>query len=107
MIAAPGARAFLGCQSGPALQLFLTTSCERRMSANVPAGKPTDTRVTVDVCDGDACNGGRGAQKASKAIRPTVSSDPAGMSPTYQGSIDEAPIERDGKDDKSRGEHLG
>jgi enolase len=92
----------LDCRGDPTLRVFMTTSANLRVSADVPAGKSTGASEAKELRDGGKRYGGRGVEKAAKAVREVIAPKLKGLAVTDQMLIDRTLIELDGTKDKRR-----
>ena len=71
--------------------------------AAVPSGASTGSREAIELRDGDKSRyGGKGVLKAVENVNTTIKQKLIGMDATEQGNIDEALLELDGTENKSK-----
>ncbi len=92
----------LDCRGDPTLRVFVTTSQNLRVSADVPAGRSTGANEAKELRDGENRYGGRGVGKAVEVIRSVIAPKIREMPVTDQMLIDRTLIDLDGTKDKGR-----
>ncbi len=95
------AREVLDSRGNPTVEAEITVA-GRRISAIAPSGASTGSWEALELRDGGSRYGGRGVSKAVKNVRGEIARRIVGMDPADQRAIDEAMIELDGTENKSR-----
>lgn len=95
------AREVLDSRGNPTVEAELTVK-GHKIRAIAPSGASTGTWEAHELRDGGARYGGKGVLKAVENIRGEIANRITGMDPTDLRAIDEAMIELDGTENKSR-----
>lgn len=95
------AREVLDSRGNPTVEAELTVK-GHKIRAIAPSGASTGTWEAHELRDGGARYGGKGVLKAVENIRGEIAGRITGMDPTDLRSIDEAMIELDGTENKTR-----
>ena len=95
------AREVLDSRGNPTVEAELTVK-GHKIRAIAPSGATTGTWEAHELRDGGARYGGKGVLKAVENIRGEIAGRITGMDPTDLRSIDEAMIELDGTENKTR-----
>jgi enolase len=95
------AREVLDSRGNPTVEAEISTPT-LTVSAIAPSGASTGTHEAMELRDGGARYGGKGALKAVENIRKTISAALVGMDVTDLRAIDLAMIALDGTENKSR-----
>ena len=95
------AREVLDSRGNPTVEAEVTVK-GHRVTAIAPSGASTGTWEAHELRDGGERYGGKGVLKAVENIRTEIAGKITGMDPTDQRAIDEAMIELDGTENKTR-----
>jgi len=95
------AREVLDSRGNPTVEAELTVS-GHKITAIAPSGASTGSWEAHELRDGDARYGGKGVMKAVENIRGPIAKRITGMDPTDQLGIDNAMIELDGTENKTK-----
>ncbi len=95
------AREVLDSRGNPTVEAEVTVA-GHRISAIAPSGASTGTWEAHELRDGGDRYGGKGVLKAVENVRGEISKRLVGMDPTDQRAVDEAMIELDGTENKTR-----
>jgi enolase len=101
-IAAVHARQILDSRANPTVEVDVTLDSGVLGRAAVPSGASTGTREALELRDGAEAYGGKGVLRAVANVNREIASSVIGMDPTGQRQLDEALIELDGTEGKSR-----
>ncbi len=97
------AREILDSRGNPTVEVEVTLESGATGRAAVPSGASTGTREALELRDGDNDRfGGKGVEQAVKNIMEEISSEVVGMDATRQVEVDQAMIDLDGTENKSR-----
>ena len=97
------AREILDSRGNPTVEVEVTLESGATGRAAVPSGASTGTREALELRDGDSDRfGGKGVEQAVKNIMEEISSEVVGMDATRQVEVDQAMIDLDGTENKSR-----
>ena len=95
------AREVLDSRGNPTVEAEVTVK-GHRITAIAPSGASTGTWEAHELRDGGDRYGGKGVLKAVGNVRTEIAKKLVGMDPTDQRAIDEAMIELDGTENKTR-----
>ena len=95
------AREVLDSRGNPTVEAEVTVK-GHRITAIAPSGASTGTWEAHELRDGGDRYGGKGVLKAVENVRTEIAKKLVGMDPTDQRAIDEAMIELDGTENKTR-----
>ena len=101
-IAAVHARQILDSRANPTVEVDVTLDSGVLGRAAVPSGASTGTREALELRDGAQAYGGKGVLRAVANVNREIASTVIGMDPTEQRRLDDALIELDGTEGKSR-----
>lgn len=102
-IASVDALQILDSRGNPTLQVEVTTADGTRYVAGVPSGASTGTREAVELRDGDPTRwSGKGVEKAVNNVRTEINDLLVAKSWDSLADVDNAMIELDGTENKSR-----
>jgi enolase len=96
------AREILDCRGDPTVEVDVTTRSGVMGRADVPCGRSTGRHEAVELRDGNKRYRGRGVQRAVRNVNEVLGPRLKGMDPTQQRPIDNAMLELDGTENKSR-----
>ncbi len=92
----------LDSRGNPTVRATVVLSDGTSASALVPSGASTGKREALELRDGDERFGGKGVLKACENVNTIIANELIGMSPYDQAEIDNAMIELDGTENKSK-----
>ncbi len=101
-IASVYAREILDSRGNPTVEVEVTLESGIAASAAVPSGASTGSREALELRDKDDRFGGKGVRMAVHNVNNDIASAILGMSALNQVALDEALIDLDGTDNKSR-----
>jgi enolase len=101
-IEAVGAREILDSRGNPTVEVEVALDDGTLTRAAVPSGASTGAYEAVELRDGGSRYGGKGVSKAVDAVLDDIGPELLGMEATEQRLVDQALIDLDGTDDKSR-----
>ncbi len=97
------AREILDSRGNPTVEVEVWTTEGQMARASVPSGASTGSREAVELRDGDAKRyGGKGVQKAVRAVNTEINQVIAGLDVREQRHIDNVMLTLDGSDNKGR-----
>ncbi len=96
------AREIIDNRGSPTIRAYVCVADEFWGQADVPCGSSTGTYEAKELRDGDLRYGGKGVRKAIRNILEVIYPRLRGMDATRQREIDDAMIDLDGTDDKSK-----
>jgi enolase len=96
------ARQILDSRGNPTVEVDVRLASGARGRAAVPSGASTGTREALELRDGDGPFGGKGVTRAIANVNGEISDAVRGRDALDQRGLDEAMIELDGTDGKSR-----
>jgi enolase len=96
------AREIIDNRGSPTIRAYVCVEGEFWGQADVPCGSSTGTYEAKELRDGDLRYGGKGVRKATRNILEVIYPRLRGMDATRQREIDDAMIDLDGTDDKSK-----
>ncbi len=96
------ARQILDSRGNPTVEVDVRLASGARGRAAVPSGASTGTREALELRDGDGPFGGKGVTRAIANVNGEISDTARGRDALDQRGLDEAMIELDGTDGKSR-----
>ena len=96
------ARQILDSRGNPTVEVDVRLASGARGRAAVPSGASTGTREALELRDGDGPFGGKGVTRAIVNVNGEISDTARGRDALDQRGLDEAMIELDGTDGKSR-----
>ncbi|WP_028586237.1 phosphopyruvate hydratase [Desulfocurvus vexinensis] len=97
------AREILDSRGNPTLEVEVTTDSGAKGVAAVPSGASTGTREALELRDGDPARyGGKGVQKAVENVNGEIAENVVGLDALRQVALDNALIDLDGTESKSR-----
>lgn len=96
------AREVLDCRGDPTVEVDVTTRSGVMGRADVPCGRSTGRHEAVELRDREKRYRGRGVQKAVRNVNEVLGPRLKGMDLTRQRAIDNAMVELDGTENKSR-----
>ncbi len=97
-----GAREILDSRGNPTVEVEVTTENGVSGLAAVPSGASTGIYEAIELRDGGKRFGGKGVTKAISAVKNTIQPKIKGFDVRLQKEIDEAMIELDGTENKSK-----
>jgi enolase len=97
-----GAREILDSRGNPTIEVELALADGTFARAAVPSGASTGEHEAVELRDGGSRYGGKGVQKAVKAVLDEIAPAVIGLSADDQRLVDQALLDLDGTPDKSR-----
>ncbi len=101
-IASVYAREILDSRGNPTVEVEVTLQSGIAARAAVPSGASTGSREALELRDKDGRYGGKGVRNAVQHVNSEIASAVTGMNALNQVAIDEALIDLDGTDNKSR-----
>jgi enolase len=101
-IEAVGAREILDSRGNPTVEVEVALDDGTLTRAAVPSGASTGAYEAVELRDGGSRYGGKGVSKAVDAVLDDIGPELLGMEATEQRLVDQALIDLDGTEDKSR-----
>ena len=101
-IEAVGAREILDSRGNPTVEVEVALDDGVIARAAVPSGASTGAYEAVELRDGGSRYGGKGVSKAVDAVLDDIGPELLGMEATEQRLVDQALIDLDGTNDKSR-----
>jgi len=96
------AREIIDNRGSPTIRASVCVADEFWGQADVPCGSSTGTYEAKELRDGDSRYGGKGVRNAIRNILEVIYPRLRGMDATKQRDVDDAMIDLDGTDDKSR-----
>lgn len=97
------AREILDSRGNPTVEVEVTLESGATGRAAVPSGASTGTREALELRDGDADRfGGKGVEQAVRNVMEEIASEIIGLEAVRQVEVDQALIELDGTENKSR-----
>ena len=96
------AREIIDNRGWPTIRAYVCVEGDCWGQADVPCGSSTGTHEAKDLRDGDLRYGGKGVQTAIRHIHEIIWPRLRGMDAAKQREIDDAMIDLDGTDDKSK-----
>ncbi|SFL45887.1 enolase [Desulfomicrobium norvegicum] len=97
------AREILDSRGNPTVEVEVTLESGATGRAAVPSGASTGTREALELRDGDADRfGGRGVEQAVRNVMEEIASEIIGLEAVRQVEVDQALIDLDGTENKSR-----
>jgi enolase len=97
------AREILDSRGNPTVEVEVTLESGVTGRAAVPSGASTGVREALELRDGDAERyNGKGVEQAVRNIMEEIASEVVGLDATRQVEVDQALIDLDGTDNKSR-----
>ncbi|SFJ03952.1 enolase [Desulfomicrobium apsheronum] len=97
------AREILDSRGNPTVEVEVTLESGATGRAAVPSGASTGTREALELRDGDADRfGGKGVEQAVRNVMEEIASEIIGLEAIRQVEVDQALIELDGTENKSR-----
>jgi enolase len=96
------AREILDSRGNPTVEVEVTLDTGHTGRAAVPSGASTGSREALERRDGEARYGGKGVLGAVDAVREEIAGEVVGMDALRQAALDDALIELDGTENKSR-----
>lgn len=97
------AREILDSRGNPTVEVEVTLESGATGRAAVPSGASTGVREALELRDGDASRyGGKGVEQAVKNVMEEISAEVVGLDATRQVDVDQALIDLDGTENKSR-----
>ncbi len=96
------AREILDSRGNPTVEVEVGLADGSRARAAVPSGASTGEHEAVELRDGGDRYGGKGVQKAVRAVREEIAAAVAGFDAADQRLVDQALLDLDGTPDKSR-----
>jgi len=97
------AREILDSRGNPTVEVEVTLESGATGRAAVPSGASTGTREALELRDGDAERyNGKGVEQAVRNIMEEIAAEVVGLDATRQVEIDQAMIDLDGTENKSR-----
>ncbi len=97
------AREILDSRGNPTVEVEVTLESGATGRAAVPSGASTGAREALELRDGDASRyGGKGVEQAVKNVMEEISAEVVGLDATRQVDVDQALIDLDGTENKSR-----
>jgi enolase len=96
------AREILDSRGNPTVEVEVTLDTGHTGRAAVPSGASTGSREALEKRDGEARYGGKGVLGAVDAVREEIAGEVVGMDALRQAALDDALIELDGTENKSR-----
>ncbi|MFT3899317.1 MAG: phosphopyruvate hydratase [Gordonia sp. (in: high G+C Gram-positive bacteria)] len=102
MIEQVGAREILDSRGNPTVEVEVALEDGTLARAAVPSGASTGEHEAVELRDGGERYGGKGVQKAVKAVLTDIAEEIIGYEADDQRLVDQALLDLDGTPDKSR-----
>ena len=97
------AREILDSRGNPTVEVEVTLESGATGRAAVPSSASTGAREALELRDGDASRyGGKGVEQAVKNVMEEISAEVVGLDATRQVDVDQALIDLDGTENKSR-----
>jgi enolase len=97
------AREILDSRGNPTVEVEVTLESGATGRAAVPSGASTGTREALELRDGDAERyGGKGVEQAVRNVMEEIASEIVGLEAIRQVEVDQALIDLDGTENKSR-----
>jgi enolase len=97
------AREILDSRGNPTVEVEVVLESGAKGRAAVPSGASTGTREALELRDGDPARfGGKGVEKAVHNVVEDIAAEVVGMDALHQNEIDQALIDLDGTENKSR-----
>ncbi|NLW81104.1 MAG: phosphopyruvate hydratase [Desulfovibrionales bacterium] len=97
------AREILDSRGNPTIEVEVTLESGATGRAAVPSGASTGTREALELRDGDAERyNGKGVEQAVKNVMEEIAAEVVGLEAIRQVEVDQALIDLDGTDNKSR-----
>jgi len=97
------AREILDSRGNPTVEVEVVLESGAKGRAAVPSGASTGTREALELRDGDPARfGGKGVEKAVHNVVEDIAAEVVGMDALRQNEIDQALIDLDGTENKSR-----
>ncbi|MBC7356550.1 MAG: phosphopyruvate hydratase [Desulfomicrobiaceae bacterium] len=97
------AREILDSRGNPTVEVEVVLESGAKGRAAVPSGASTGTREALELRDGDPARyGGKGVETAVKNVMEDIAAEVVGMDALRQNEIDQALIDLDGTENKSR-----
>ncbi|ORX05762.1 phosphopyruvate hydratase [Mycolicibacillus trivialis] len=96
------AREILDSRGNPTVEVDVLLEDGAAARAAVPSGASTGEHEAVELRDGGSRYGGKGVQKAVKAVRDEIAAAVIGFDAADQRLVDQALVDLDGTPDKSR-----
>jgi enolase len=97
------AREILDSRGNPTVEVEVTLESGATGRAAVPSGASTGTREALELRDGDADRyGGKGVEQAVRNVMEDIASEIVGLEAVRQVEVDQALIDLDGTENKSR-----
>ena len=97
------AREILDSRGNPTVEVEVTLESGATGRAAVPSGASTGTREALELRDGDADRfGGKGVEQAVRNVMEEIASEIIGLEAVRQVEVDQALIDLDGTENKSR-----
>jgi enolase len=96
------AREIVDNRGTPTIRTYVCVADEFWGQADVPCGSSTGTYEAKELRDGDLRYGGKGVRKAIRNVQEVIYPRLRGMDGTSQREIDDAMLDLDGTDDKSK-----
>lgn len=97
------AREILDSRGNPTIEVEVTLESGATGRAAVPSGASTGTREALELRDGDAERyNGKGVEQAVKNVAEEIAAEVVGLEAIRQVEVDQALIDLDGTDNKSR-----
>ena len=97
------AREILDSRGNPTVEVEVTLESGATGRAAVPSGASTGAREALELRDGDASRyRGKGVEQAVKNVMEEISAEVVGLDATRQVDVDQALIDLDGTENKSR-----
>ena len=97
------AREILDSRGNPTVEVEVTLESGATGRAAVPSGASTGTREALELRDGDADRYlGKGVEQAVRNVMEEIASEVVGLEATRQVEVDQALIDLDGTENKSR-----
>ncbi len=97
-----GAREILDSRGNPTVEVEVALDDGTFSRAAVPSGASTGAHEAVELRDGDHRYGGKGVQRAVRAVRDEIGPELIGVDATDQRLVDQKLVDLDGTGDKSR-----
>lgn len=96
------AREVLDSRGNPTVEVEIETLSGARGRAIVPSGASTGAHEALELRDQDARYGGKGVLQACRHVEAMIDPEVSGMAVTEQTEIDEAMLQLDGTENKSK-----
>ena len=97
------AREILDSRGNPTVEVEVTLESGATGRAAVPSGASTGTREALELRDGDSDRfGGKGVEQAVRNVMEEIASEIVGLEAVRQVEVDQALIDLDGTENKSR-----